>query len=87
MEHSAPDSVHCVSSGAIIASHLERSLGYLERELMPWLRRMKDSGQTVLDLCRNNPGFGSARLQEGDEVFAAMAYASISEKMVLRAQA
>jgi hypothetical protein len=70
-----------------IGSHPERSLGYLEYELMPWLKRMKDSGQTVPDHCRNNPRFGSARLQEGNAAFAAMAYATISEKMVLRARA
>jgi hypothetical protein len=63
-----------------IGSHPQRSLGYLERELMPWLRRMKESSQTVPNYCRNN-------LQEGDAAFAAMAYAIVSEKMVLRARA
>jgi hypothetical protein len=54
---------------------------------MPWLRRMKESGQTDPDYYINNPGFGSARLQEGDAGFAAMAYAIMLEKMVLRARA
>jgi hypothetical protein len=51
---------------------------------MPWLRRMKESGQTVPDYCRNNPGFGSARLQEGDAAFAAMAYAGLSVRPSVR---
>jgi hypothetical protein len=72
---------------AFIGSHPQRSLGYLKRELMPWLRRMKESSQTVPDYYRNNPGFGSARLQEGDAAFAAMAYAIMSDKMVLHARA
>jgi hypothetical protein len=70
-----------------IGFHPQRSLGYLEHELMPWLRRMKESGQTDPDYYINNPGFGSARLQEGDAGFAAMAYAIMLEKMVLRARA
>jgi hypothetical protein len=68
---------------AFIGSHSQRSLEYLEHELMPWLRRMKESGQTVPDYCRNNLRFRSARLQEGDAAFTAMAYAIMSEKMVL----
>jgi hypothetical protein len=47
---------------AFIGSHPQRSLGYLEHELMPWLRRMKESGQMVPDYCRNNPELRSARL-------------------------
>ena len=69
-----------------IRSYPQRLLGYLERELMPWLRHLKDSSQTVPDFCRKNPGFGTARLQEGDAMFTAMAHATISEKMVLRAR-
>ena len=76
-----------VHSTPFIGSHLEHLLGYLERELMPWLRRLKDSGQTVPNFCRNNPGFGTARLQEGDATFEAMACVKVLKKMVLRAQA
>jgi hypothetical protein len=53
---------NAVHPTVFIGSHPERSVGYLEREFMPWLRHMKDSGQTVPDYCRNNPGFGSACL-------------------------
>jgi hypothetical protein len=57
---------NAVHPTTFIGAHPQWSLGYLERELMPWLRRMKESGQTVPDYCRNNPGFGSPRLHEGD---------------------
>ena len=67
-----------------IGAHPQRSVGYLQRELMPWLRRLKESGQTVPEYCRNNPGFGNLRLQEGDAMYTAMAHSKVSEKMVHR---
>jgi NLI interacting factor-like phosphatase len=67
-----------------IGAHPERYPGYLLRELMPWLRRLKESGQTVPEYCRNNPRFGHARLQEGDAMYTAMAHSKVSGKMVHR---
>jgi hypothetical protein len=68
---------------AFIASHPDCSMGYLDRELGPWLRHLKESSQMVSDLYRNNPGFGNARLQEGDAKFTSMSHTTCSEKMVL----
>jgi hypothetical protein len=41
---------NAVHPTVFIGSHPLRSLRYLECELMPWLRRMKESGQTTQDL-------------------------------------
>jgi hypothetical protein len=73
---------NAVHPTAFIGAFPQRSFGYLEHQLMPWLRRLKESGQTVPEFCRNNAGFGTHRLQEGDALYTAMANAKVSERMV-----